>query len=363
MGNAQNDCIMKLVLASTVALLFFLAGCGDNAPNKGFNTATGKVGQILVVTEKGVWNSDLRESLDSNLTQWIMPYFPDVATFELIHKTPSHFEKGVKTYRNILFLKIDSNFKGTRGKIVKHKDVWATGQVVIDITAKDYAMLEATCTAGLDEVHDIFDEASWKRLISYFDSYNNKQVKEAITKEYGIDISLPARSKIVSKRNRKYRIEFPPSARPMQFESSGGATEDMGQIFSGMVIYDYDFIDSTQFDFNRLLRRRDSTLKYAVPHEIQGLYMGTQYSDLVYPEGNWTVTEDGKTSGYEIRGMFVFTGKPVHSTGGAFWEFHFKHPKRNKMLCLSGYVDAPPTTSWTQPLREIQAIIRSVKIK
>ena len=75
-----------------------------------FNTATGKVGEILVVTDKGVWDSDLKQCLDTNLTQWIMPYFPDVATFELFHKTPSHFEKGVKSYRNILFLKIDQNF-------------------------------------------------------------------------------------------------------------------------------------------------------------------------------------------------------------------------------------------------------------
>ena len=65
--------------------------------------------------------------------------------------------------------------------------------------------------------------------------------------------------------------------------------------------------------------------------------------------------------GIEIRGMFMFTGKPIHSTGGAFWAFHFVHPKTKKMVCLSGYVDAPPTTSWTHPLREVQAILRSVE--
>jgi hypothetical protein len=292
-----------------------------------------------------------------------MPYFPDVATFELIHKTPAHFEKGVKRYRNILFLKMDPKFKGKKGKIVKHTDVWGTGQVVIDITAKDYAMLEATCKAGLDEVHDIFDRASWERLITYFDSYNNRKVKAAVQKQFGIELSFPARTKIVSKRENFYRLEFPASSRPMEFESSGGSSEDVGLILSGLMIYQYDFVDSSQFNLNQMLRDRDTTLKYNVPHEIDGLYMGTQYSELVYPEGNAATSSDGKVKGYDLRGMFVFTGRPMHSTGGAFWEFHFKHPKRNKMMCLSGYVDAPPTSSWTHPLREVQAILRSVKIK
>mgnify|MGYP000509762551 CR=1 FL=1 len=37
--------------------------------------------------------------------------------------------------------------------------------------------------------------------------------------------------------------------------------------------------------------------------------------------------------------------------------------KTKKLICLSGYVDAPPTTSWTHPIREIQAILRSVEIE
>ncbi|MDB3907395.1 DUF4837 family protein [Crocinitomicaceae bacterium] len=116
---------MKAIFASSILLFLFLStSCDNYKTQQGFSTVTGKVGEILVVAENGVWESDLKECLDSNLTQWIMPYFPDVATFELIHKTPAHFEKGVKRYRNILFLKIDPKFKGKKGRIVKHKDVW-----------------------------------------------------------------------------------------------------------------------------------------------------------------------------------------------------------------------------------------------
>ena len=75
-------------------------------------TVTGKVGEILVVCDQGIWDSDIQTVLDSSLTQWILPYLPDVATFQLTHKTPSHFTQGVKRYRNTLFITIDPNHKG-----------------------------------------------------------------------------------------------------------------------------------------------------------------------------------------------------------------------------------------------------------
>lgn len=128
------------------------------------------------------------------------------------------------------------------------------------------------------------------------------------------------------------------------------------------MVYQYDYIDSNQFELKRLLQARDTMLKYNVPHEVEGMYMGTQYNPIVYPEANVAFSADGKIQGLDMRGMFVFTGLPKYGTGGAFWAFHFKHPKRNKLICLSGYVDAPPTTSWTHPLREVEAILRSVRL-
>lgn len=353
---------MRTFIAGAAFLLLLLTSCGNNSMD-GLSRVTGEIGEILVVCDNSLWDSELRECLDSNLTQFIMPYFPDVPTFELIHKTPTHFEQGVKRYRNILFLKIDPDYKGNRGKIVKHKDVWGKGQMVIDIVARDYAMLEETCKNGLDEVHDIFDEISWRRLISQFESNNNKVVRSEVKKNFGIDVVLPSHSKIVGRKKNFYRIEFPASSRPMEFEASGGTSQDVGLILSGLMVWQYDYKDSSQFDFNQLLRERDTILKYYVPHEIEGLYMGTQYERIVYPEGNVAYSADGKIKGYEIRGMFYFTGRAVRSTGGAFWEFYFIHPKRKKIICVSGYVDAPPTTSWTHSLREIQAILRSVKIQ
>lgn len=347
---------------SALLVLLFSFGCEsshNNTVTRGLSV-TGKVGEILVVCEQGVWNSEIKNYLDTGLTQWIMPYFPDVSTFDLVHKTPLHFTQGVKRYRNTLFINIDPTYEGDIGSIVKRYDVWATGQLVIDITGKDFNQVLETCKLGLEEVHNEFDTKEWSRIMGNFSRNKNSTIRTEVAKNFGIDLVLPSSSKLVSKRKNFYRIEFPAASRPIEFVGTG--TEDVGSILSGIMIYQYDYLDSNQFQFDALLAARDTMLKYNVPHEIEGMYMGTQYNELVFPEGNNMTNAVGDLNGFEMRGMFMFKGLPKHSTGGAFWAYHFKNETTNKMVCVSGYVDAPATTSWTHPLREIQAILKSVEI-
>ena len=351
--------IISLVTASLL-IIFTLTRCETGRTLSSGLSVTGKIGEILVVCEQDIWNSNIQESLDSELVQYILPYLPDVATFQLTHRTPRRFSDGVKRFRNTLFLQIDHNYKGERGKVEKRLDVWAKGQIVIDITAKDYDQLLETCLNGLDNVHDEFDNKSWNRIMYHFGKARNETIKSQVRENFGLELVLPAHSRLVGKRKNFFRIEFPSSSRPIVFEGAGGS-QDNGTIFSGIMIYQYDFQDSTHLEFDQLLAARDTMLRYNVPHEVEGMYMGTQYNEIVFPEGNNTKNYDGTIPGYEMRGMFMFKGLPKYSTGGAFWAFHFINPNTKKLMCVSGYVDAPSTTSWTHPLREVQAILRSVE--
>lgn len=350
--------VITLFLSLLIVLLF--ARCESSRQTSSGLSVTGKIGEILVVCEQGIWESKLQEGLDSNLVQYILPYLPDVATFNLIHKTPQHFAHGIKRFRNTLFINIDPNYQGEKGKIEKRKDVWAMGQLVIDITAKDYNQLSETCERGLAQVHREFDSYSWQRIIDHFKNAKNKTLRTKLNKNFGIDLVMPSNSRLVTSRKNFYRIEFPSASRPIEFV--GSHSEDAGTVYSGIMVYQYDYIDSTQFDLKKLLNARDTMLKYNVPSEIDGMYMGTQYNDFVYPEGNTVKTFDGELNGFEMRGMFMFKGRPKHSTGGAFWAYHFINSRTKKLVCVSGYVDAPMTTPWTHQLREIQAVIRSIKV-
>ena len=348
---------MKLLkLFSTLFLTIHLSGCGEYFSSEVY--VTGKVGEVVVVCDDARWNSSFRSDLDSNLTRFIMPYFPEVATFEPIHYAKSNFVGAAKRHWNVLFLKIDPNHKGDKGKIQYRKGVWATNQLVIEVLAKDYQQLVETFNSGADEIHSKFEYEEWNRIRKHFGSKQNQAIDKQLKQNFSIHLDLPNASKIVSSRKNFYRIELPLASRPIEFV--GESKQDLGAVFSGVMVYQYPYADSSQFAIDRILRARDTMLRYNVPHETPGLYMGTQYNDFVYPEYSESTNFSKSINGIEVRGMFEFKGRYRHSTGGAFWSFHFIHPKTEKIVCVSGYVDAPSTTSGTHAIREIQAIWKSV---
>ena len=343
-----------IVLFLSILSLSALTSCDDSSRVY----VTGKVGEILVVCDDDIWNSSIRNELDTGLTQFIMPYFPDVTTFELIHRNPKTFNGPIKRHRNILFLNLNS--KDKEASVQYEENVWANRQTVVRLGGRNKDHLLQIVKSNVEKIHDRFDLNEWSRIRKYFAEQQDRNINKKIEEYFKIHLDLPYGSKIVTKRNNFFRIEIPEASRPIEFVGAG--QQDMGTIYSGIMVYQYPFIDSSQLEFTPLMHARDTMLKYNVPHETYGLYMGTQYNEFVHPEYSKDINYDGSIEGIEVRGMFVFKGRYQHSTGGAFWSFHFVHPKTNKVLCVSGYVDAPSTTSWTHALREIQAVWKSVRL-
>ena len=344
-----------------IGLFVLLSISSCDVKNLSGLNVTGKVGEILVVCDDSIWASPVKSELDTALTQFIMPYFPDVPTFELVHRNMKSFDGAIKRHRNVLFLNLDNTHKESRPIIKSRNDVWANRQLVIEVTAKNLQQLYTLCMDGLPEVHAQFDRAEWNRIRKYFGEKQSTNINERIQQNFGLHLELPDGSNIVASQPNFYRIQLPNASRPIEFVGTG--QQDVGAIYSGIMIYQYPFTDSSQLTLKNLLQARDTMLKYNVPHETSRLYMGTQYTDFVYPEASWTSNYNGELSGVEMRGMFVFKGKAIHTTGGAFWSFHFVHPKSDKLICVSGYVDAPSTTSWTHSLREIEAIWKSATVQ
>ena len=352
-------------LVSLVSILAF--SCGSEGEKEGKLRSgplvAGKIGEILVVCDQVIWDSDTKKYLDTNLTQFIMPYFPDVVTFELIHKTPQRFEHAYKRHRNLLFINIDPAHTGDKARIQKKPDMYAIGQMVVEITGKDYNQVLEACKYATDEIHKIYDEAEWRRIIAIYQDQKTGSVKSLIKKvhsKFGLSLELPAQSKIFNERDSFMVITFPSAFRPMEYVGTGH--QEAGVVFSGIMIYSTPYLDSTDLSMGCLLDRRDTILKRYVPSEVEGMYMGTQYNKLVYPESSLSPNADSTITGREVRGMFMFTGRPKFSTGGCFWSYSFLHPDKKKVITISGFVDAPSTTSWTHFLREIQAIWKSTKI-
>lgn len=352
-----------LILFSTALFIFINASCEDSPTTRGMShrigtVVAGPVGQLLVVCDSTIWKGQLHAEVDSHFIQYFEPIFPDIQTFKIKQKTPDQFDAGYKQHRSILFFEIDKNYSGDKAKIDVRPDEYALDQMSIHIIGRDSTQLIASAS-DFKRVYNEFDHMAWKSFYNLYTERQEFEINKELGEYFGINLALPRGSKMINQRKNFFRIDFPVKTRPIEFTGTG---QDKGFVVYGVFVYQYDFVDQSQLEKDALLKARDTMLKYHAPYDVPGMYMGTQYTDLVYPELYEAQNVDGSIQGKDIRGMWVFTGRPIHAPGGAFWSFHFKHPTRNKVVCVSGYLDAPATTDWTLFIREIQAVLRSTAI-
>ncbi len=351
--------LVGIKLFYSIALVTVLASC-EQTRIDGEVLTTGPVGDITVVCDNNLWTEEMIEMLDTTISPLITPYFPEVSTFKLLHKTPQKFETGNKQLRNLLFIEIDENFKEDKALIKVSLEKFATNQTLIKVKAGSLVQLkDAIVSRFKSEVFPYFDNDEWKRLQNSNSKINNKDINKELSKNFGIELDVPQGSKLVTSRANFYRIEFPVEAKGMDTQGERGINI-ISQ--SGVLIYQYPILGDSSMTMKSLLMARDTMIRYNVPHEIDGMYMATQYARIVAPEMYDFISYTGKIEGKEIRGMFKFIDERKEPyTGGAFWEFHFLHPSRKTVVCVSGYLDAPSNTSWIFQLRRLQAVIKSVR--
>lgn len=328
----------------------------------GHSTAlyTGKPGQLVVVSENTIYTDEVSHLIDSVFEKYIRPYYPPEKKFEIYSRTPSEFEKGSKSLRNLIFLELDTLIPQDEPMLIIRKNYYSETQLIADFRANNMNDLYNLLTDRLEKVYDMFDKQEWKREYLRHKEANNKVIQEKLREQFGIEFEIQSKAKYERKDNMYAHIILPERSRQMELEAGGGYNSTKANfIQSGIMVWQYDFKDSSQLTPEYLMRARDSILKKYAKHEIDGIYMGTQDHPAVLPVHE--KFQIGDLVGYQFRGMFKFTGI-MEPSGGKFWSFHFLHPKTNRIVAVSGYLDAPPTMSASLDLRKIQAVLYSLKI-
>lgn len=322
--------------------------------------AVGKVGQIRVVIEDELFSQKIEADLDAIYSVYFEPFkYPPQLKFEILQINETEFKGSNKRFRNIMFLKIDQNIPKGKPTVVLKEGQYAATQLCLYVLANNQKDLEYAVENMLSEYVSTFDKMAWQREYIRNKRESNKVLNKKVKELYGIDITFPSQAGIVSSKGDFLRIALPDESRPMELSGGNYQTSRTNFTQYGLMIWQYAFKDSLQLSYETLLKSRDTILKYNAPHEYEGVYMGTQYHPAILP----VVTELklNNVQGYELKGLFKFTGEQEPS-GGLFWSFTFKHPKKDKIITLSSYVDGPPTTSMVPYLRRVQSILYSVKV-
>lgn len=320
---------------------------------------TGKPGRIIVVSEPTDYVDEIEYVFDSIFAAPMRPYYPPTPYFEVFQRSPKDFKRLSTRLRSVIELQVDEKIEKGNPKMTIYKNYYAKTQLYTRIKAHDISDLYDKLLEEVDYLFKIYDQQEWKREFYRHPEKKNTAARKELRSKFGIDLTLPSRYSYESINDEYGIIMFPDRTRQMDMETTGAySTSKANFIQSGVMVWQYPFTDEKQLHPDNLMMMRDTILKYYAKHEMEGVYMGTQDHPAVIPE--YEKLKIGGVIGYQFRGLFKFTGA-AEPSGGRFWSFHFKHPYRETIVAVSGYLDAPPTMSASFDFNRIRAVIYSLK--
>jgi hypothetical protein len=366
-----------------IALSLMLFSCLDETPIKGETTEkkkfdeanhkggreiikagsisqyTGKPGRLIIVAENTEYTVEIAAVFDSIFAAPIRPYYPPTPHFEIFNRSPLDFRRLSTRLRNVIELSIDESVEKGQPTMHIYENYYAKTQLYTRFKAHDINDLYDIVLKEAAYLFKVYDRQEWKREFYRHSSKKNVDVRRKIENKFGVTLSLPNAFRYESINDEYSIILFPDRTRQMDLETSGSySSSKVNFIQSGIMLWQYPYTDEKQMHPDNLMMMRDTILKHYAKHELKGVYMGTQNHPAVIPE--YEKLKIGDVEGYQFRGLFKFTGKSEPS-GGRFWSFHFKHPKRNTIVAISGYIDGPPTMSPSFDINRIRAVIYSLK--
>mgnify|MGYP000701454565 CR=1 FL=1 len=351
---------MRKSLIAILALI--LVSCGSVSPEdreKYLPESNGKHGDILLLIEDNLYNSDIGQLIDSNIN--IHPegvYLRPEPMFSYFHKRPSELNHMNQLNRNILKVTIeaDSNFKETQFRILPN--YFAKHQLFILIKDNDEDRLYDFLSNNWDKVANEFNDHELNEYMRYYRSDPNDVVREMAEKNFGIDIILPSESKL-----RSDKKEFAWVMRERSHRLTGNdATNAQGGVFwiqQGILFWTEKYDSAAQMNIENLLQKRDTVLKYNVEGKVPGSYMATEYDPYYAPKGRKFNHKGSKA--VEIRGLWKHAGHRGAFGGGPFVQYTILNEKTNEMVTVCGYIYGPKFDK-REYIREVDAMLQSIEV-
>lgn len=316
----------------------FLFSC-DEINEKVLPRATGKSGELLIVTDSLYWNHKTGDAIKQIFTETQEGLPQQEPLFDIIHLPHRSFAQIFKTNRNIIIVEIKPESKN---KLTINSDVWSKNQLIVSISAPSDKIASETILKNGSALVDYFNDKENERLkLKYIQNPINP-VSKQLKMQFHIDMKIDELYRIAKReddflwvRKEKMVGEHPVS--------------------QGLFVYSYPYTSDSTFNVNSLVEKRNYYTKKYVQGTGKGTYMQTY---LEYIPKEKEIDIDGKYV-KELRGLWYVKGDFM---GGPFINYTLVDEKRNMVISIDGYVYAPRFDK-REYLRELEALIRSIKIQ
>lgn len=296
---------------------------------------TGKAGEVVVVMENNFWKNQPGAALKNHLASEVSALPQGEPMFDLVNIPRAAFSDIFQTHRNIIITKVSKNIK--EPKILVRSNVYAKPQIVIQIEANNSEKLANIIDKHGKGIMDKLIEKERNRIIQNYRNYEDPSISGRLRKYHDLSLILP--------RGYSYDLDT------TNFIWIAHETQD---IIQGILIYYYNYTDTSSFNKENLISKRDEILRKYLPGPVDGSYMTTEKNMPVsYRE---FLINDKYTS--EISGLWKLEGPAF--MGGPFISLSTVDESRNRVVTVEGFVFAPKLDKRNY-LRQVEAILHTLK--
>ena len=326
---------MRKITWIIITLTTILVSCKEKDSSRLMTNVTGKAGEVIVVIEPDLWNSNIGLEFRRKLAQDYPGLPQSEPLFDLVHIPYSSFSSIFKTHRNILFVKVSNEYD--EAKMVIQNDLYAKPQIVINIIAPSDSIMEELIRDKGDLIVDRLLKKEMSRYASNYTKYEEKKVGAQIKKKFGIDITIP----------RGFKIEMDTT----EFVWIANDSPSMAQ---GILIFSYDKPDFELTTPYIIAKRNQYTKQFVKGGNINS-YMAVE--EEIKPFRREFNIDGLKV--VELRGLWRVEGDFM---GGPFVSFTLLNEKTNKIIQVDGFVYAPQYDKRNY-VRQLESILNSIKLK
>ncbi len=297
---------------------------------------TGRMGDLLVVADSSYYNKQTGEAIQQIFSQEQVGLPQREALFDLIQVPHRAFSRIFHTTRNIIMVNIEPEGKM---KLTITKDVWAAGQLVITITAPSDAIAAETINKNADVLLTYFNDKELERLQEKYKVNAHSSNAKHLSEKFKLSLNLDELY-IIAKETEDFIW--------LRKETSVGGHP----VSQGIFIYTYPYVSDSTFKNSELVKKRNYYTKEYVSGGAEGSYMAS-YEEYV------PVQKEVSLNGVyvnELRGLWQMEGDFM---GGPYINYSMVDEKRNRVICIDGYVYCPKFDK-REYLRQQEALIKTI---
>ncbi|MBI1222708.1 MAG: DUF4837 family protein [Bacteroidetes bacterium] len=347
---------MKQFFTTTLLIILFVA-CKENG-SKIQPVSTGKFGEAFVIIDQDLLTDGLRSTLHQAFERPQMLYGGEEPYFKLIYLTPSQAKgsliyegtnliithSGMKSdVRRLLPPKIDSmvTLRKREGiHTVLKEDVWSSPQEVLFVLGDNVDSIRAFIQEHSDEFLAKMLKMERKEAVGRMTALPNQKIRKEILDKHQIDIKAPISYHIAA--NSKFG-----NGQGFIWLRNADVEYDLN-----LVVHYEPYTDTSQFQLDSLIARRDSVEKRFISGDVKGSYMAT---DTQFPY--FTTTTD--FNGHFAREYNALWTMKKDFMGGPYYSITVLDEAHKRLITMEGFVFAPSKEK-TSYLRELQGIIYGI---